>query len=185
MSPTNLLKPLILWGFHIPGYPHLTTFSRLLPTNRAHKWHMEWHTEIFNMNIRILGRVSGTTDKKYYSLEWGKALGQRMATGIFTYTRPKDQIQKAHNKEALVILETKRSQMVLDQQAINSGYVPIYKLKSNFLDFYNEFVKLNTRKGNRHLQNSLNSFNAFLKRDYISPIELTENLCERLGVTTS
>jgi hypothetical protein len=88
-------------------------------------------------------------------------------------------IQKNHNKEALAILETKRSQMILDSQSINSVYIPQHKLKSNFLDFYSEYVPLNPTKRNRHLASSRNAFEKFISRDFISPVEVTESLCER------
>jgi hypothetical protein len=69
--------------------------------------------------------------------------------------------------------------MILDRQAINSGYIPQYKIKNNFLDYYADFVKLNMRKGNRHLSQSLNSFKRFIGKNYISAIEINENFCER------
>lgn len=131
------------------------------------------------MNINITQRKSKDQQKVYYTFEWGRAGGQRMSTGVFTYLKPKDQIQRNHNKEALLILEFKRSQMVLDRQAINSGYIPQHKIKNNFLDYYADFVKLNMRNGNRHLSQSLNSFHQFIGKDYISAIEINDNLCER------
>ncbi len=39
--------------------------------------------------------------KIYYTLEWGKKTGQRMATGIFTYENPVDVLQHYHNEESL------------------------------------------------------------------------------------
>ena len=92
----------------------------------------------------------------------GKSAGQSMSTGVFTYVKPKDKLQKNHNKEAQMILEAKRSQMILDRHGINSGYIPQHKIKNNFLDYYGDFVKLNSRKGNRHLSQSLNSFKSFI-----------------------
>jgi hypothetical protein len=47
------------------------------------------------------------------------------------------------------------------------------------LDYYEGFVSENIRRGKRHLQNSLVHFKAFCKRDFISPTEITENLCHR------
>ncbi len=44
----------------------------------------------------------------------GKIGGKRKSTGIFTWVKPKNQVEKNHNKESLVILESKRSQLVLD-----------------------------------------------------------------------
>jgi integrase len=118
-------------------------------------------------------------DKIYFHYDYGRGKGQRPSTGIFIYTQPKDQIQKNHNKEALKLLAVKKSQLTIDQQAIGSNFIPEHKFKSNFLDYYEEFVKNNSRKGNRHLLNSLTQFKAFLEKDFISPIDITENLCKR------
>lgn len=131
------------------------------------------------MNVNITKRFSRDKSKLYYTIEWGKAAGQRMSTGVFSFVKPKDQIQRNHNKEALAILECKRSQLILDRQAISSGYVPQHKVKSNFLDYYSEFVKLNSRKGNRHLSQSFKSFKLFVGENYLSAIEINENFCDR------
>ena len=72
------------------------------------------------MSIEIAAKVSRNEQKKWYYYEWGKGPGQRKAAGIFTYTKPKDPIQKNHNKEALALLETKKSQMVIEQQSIGT-----------------------------------------------------------------
>jgi len=53
-----------------------------------------------------------------------------------------------YGKEALAILETKRSQIILDSQAITTGYILKYKIKSNFLDYYAEYVRPNPSVGN-------------------------------------
>ena len=130
------------------------------------------------MNTIITKRSSTDKTKVWYSLEWGRNSNQRKATGIFTYVSPKDQLQKNHNKEALAILENKRSQMILDSQAITSGYIPKHKIKSNFLDYYADYVKLNPSIGNRHLASSLNIFKKFIDKEFVSPIEINENVCE-------
>src|SRR6202000_2372960 len=103
------------------------------------------------MDISITPRANRDKSKIYYTLEWGKETGQRQATGIYTYTKPKDQLQKNHNKEALSILQAKKSHMVLDLQAVANGSLPQYKLKKNFLDFYEDFVIKNSKDGNRSL----------------------------------
>ena len=76
-------------------------------------------------------------------------------------------------------MEAKRSQIILDRLAISSGYIPQHKIKNNFLDYYADFVKLNQRKGNRHLSQSQNSFKKFIGKEYISAIKINEHLCER------
>jgi hypothetical protein len=129
--------------------------------------------------MNIVERVSNDNTRIFYTLEWGRGPGEREATGIFTYLRPKNQIEKNHNKEALLLLEKRKSQLILEQQSIGIGHIPSHKYKHNFLNYYAEFVEKNKRKGNRHLASSLEHFRAFLGSDYISPIDITENLCER------
>ena len=118
-------------------------------------------------------------DKIYFHYDFGRGKGQRPATGVFIYANPKDQIQKNHNKEALKLLEVKKSQLTIEQQAIGSAFIPGHKFKANFLEYYEEFVKNNIRKNNRHLPNSFKQFKEFLKKDFITPIDITENLCKQ------
>jgi integrase len=131
------------------------------------------------MDIKVHKRLSKDKQKIYYTFEWGKEEGQRQATGIFTHAKPKDQLQRNHNKEALAIIITKQSELILERQAIGSGHVPIHKFKANFLDYYAEFVAKNRRVGNRHLTGSLCHFKAFLRRDFLAPVDVTEELCRR------
>jgi hypothetical protein len=134
------------------------------------------------MDVSITPRTNRDGSKTYYSLEWGKHAGQRQATGIYTYAKPKDQVQRNHNKEAIQILNTKRSQMVLDLQAVANGHLPQHKIKKNFLEFYDDFVKKNSRDGNRSLACSFSCFKQFIEKEFgnfITPVDITENLCER------
>ena len=131
------------------------------------------------MNCRVLERSNRQGTKVYYTLEWGKDTGQRVATGIFTHVKPKTTIERNHNKEALAILETKKSQTILELQASGTGYILHHKIMSNFLDYYEEFVQKNARKGNRSLLCSLSAFRLFVGKDSVAPQEITENLCER------
>jgi integrase len=129
--------------------------------------------------MNIIKRISTNGEKVYYSFELGRCAGSRIATGIFTYTEPKNQIEKNHNKEAIRLLDTRKSELSLEHQAIGSGFIPEHKFKGNFLEYYQEYVDLNKRKGNRHLKSSLVQFKNFLKKDFLSPIDVNENLCKR------
>lgn len=129
--------------------------------------------------MNILRRPNAKGDKITFYYDYGRGPGQRPSTGVFIYSKPKDQIQKNHNKQALALLETKKSQLTIEQQAIGSAYIPNHKFKANFLDYYEEYVKLNARKGNRHLTCSLTQFKLFIKDDFIAPVEITENFCKR------
>lgn len=131
------------------------------------------------MSISISKNYSKDKSKIYYKIELGRGAGQRMATGIFTYTKPVNQIQKEHNKESLNILELKKSQMILDSQAISSGYMPHHKYKANFFDYYEEFVKINRRADNRHLECSLSILRKFVDNPILTPSDISENFCNR------
>lgn len=111
--------------------------------------------------------------------DFGRGPGQRPSTGIFIYNKPKNQVEKNHNKEALALIELKKSQLTIERQAIGTGFIPAHKFKANFIEYFEEYVKLNKRKGNRHLQNSLTQFKAFVSCDFISPVDITENVCKR------
>jgi len=130
-------------------------------------------------NISISTKLSRDKLKLWYYFEWGKGAGQRKATGIYTWAKPKDAGQKSYNKEALAILEARRSQLVLDKQAVATGYTPVHRIKDNFFDYYQEFVTNNERTGNRHLSGSLANFRKFIGKDRLATGEITENLCER------
>jgi hypothetical protein len=67
-------------------------------------------------------RQSANGKETYYRFRWGKASSDRLSSGIFTWSKPKTQVEKNHNKEALAILEIKRSQMVIDRQSTGTGY---------------------------------------------------------------
>lgn len=118
-------------------------------------------------------------DKIIFYYDFGRGKGQRPSTGIFIYARPKNQTEKNHNKEALALIELKKSQLTIETQATGSGFIPTHKFKANFIEYYEEYVVLNKRKGNRHLPNSLAHFKAFVKTDFVSPVDITHNFCMR------
>ena len=128
--------------------------------------------------MNFLERPNAKGDKITFYYDFGRGKGQRPTTGIFIYAKPKDQIQKNHNKEALTLIEVKRSQAVIEKQSIGTAFIPGHKFKTNFLDYYEDYVKGNTRNGNRHLSGSLTKFKAFIGKDFIAPVDITENLCK-------
>lgn len=138
--------------------------------------------------MNILKRPNKMGDKITFYYDLGRGPGQRPSTGIFIYSKPKNQIEKNHNKEAISLLETKKSQLTLEVQAAGTGHTLQHNLKKNFLDYYEHFVKKNQRPGNRSLACSLSSFKKFIRIDKeltddervsICSFEITENFCER------
>jgi integrase len=70
--------------------------------------------------------------------------------------------------------------MNLDAQAMGSFYVCRHKLRFNFLNYYERFVKQHSLEGNSHLAMSLAAFKSFIGSSYISATDITENLCLRV-----
>jgi len=95
----------------------------------------------------IKQRQSANGKKIYYRFVWRRQSNDKISAGIFTYTKPKNQVEKNHNKEAIMLLEIKRSELIIEQQSIGTGYIPAHRYKSNFLDFYQDFVKKMPAKG--------------------------------------
>lgn len=129
--------------------------------------------------MNILERPNSKGDKIMFYYDFGRGPGQRPSTGIFVYTKPKNQTEKNHNKQALALIEIKKSQATIEQQAIGSSFIPMHKFKTNFLEYFEEYAQQNKRKANRHLANSLKQFKLFIKKDFIAPIDITENFCKR------
>ena len=115
--------------------------------------------------MNIIKRKNQKGNKIIFYYDYGRGPGQRPSTGVFIYTNPKNQVEKNHNKQALLLMETKKSQLTIEQQAVGSAYIPSHKFKANFLEYFEEYVNLNRRKGNRHLANSLKQFKLFVKRN--------------------
>lgn len=129
--------------------------------------------------MNIVERTNAKGDKVYYSYEYGREKGQRASTGLFTYVNPRNEIEKKHNVETKILLDVKKGQAILERQSIGTGYIPQHKFRENFLDYYEEYIEANVRKGNRHLVNSFKQFRKFIKRDFVSPSAISENLCKQ------
>ena len=43
-------------------------------------------------------------------------------------------MEKNHNKEALILVDTKKSEVLLEQQAIGTGFIPSHRFNANFLN---------------------------------------------------
>ena len=74
----------------------------------------------------------------------------------------------------------KKSQVIIEQQAIGSSYIPSHKFKENFIDYFGEYNKLNKGDGNRHLICCFSKFKEFIDhKSFIAPLEISENFCKR------
>ncbi len=160
--------------------PISAAFLRLFPLFLANKWRTVSVAKYTDMGIINISKKKSRDGKlTWYYFEWGKGTEERKASGIFIYNRPIGNIQKDFNREAKALLETKRSQLIIERQSIGTPYIPSHKFKDNFLDYYSEFVENNKRPGNRHLQGSYEQLKKFIKKTRLQPLDITENFSRR------
>jgi integrase len=131
------------------------------------------------MDIHITPRHTRNGKKIYYTLSWGKKPGQRLATGIFTYTNPINRVQKEYNKEAFCQVEIRKAKLLLEWQSLGSNILARQKYTPNFIEFYADYVAQNAQQGNRHLAGSFRHFCTFIRATYVSPSDITEDLAKR------
>lgn len=129
--------------------------------------------------MKIGKRRNRAGDKYYYHIELGRGKGQRIALDIFTYVKPKSQLEKNHNKETQDQLKLKLSNAIIEKQSIGTAYIPQHKFMPNFLDYYQRYVEKNAIETNRALENSFTQFKLFIKKPIVTPIEITEELCKK------
>lgn len=125
--------------------------------------------------MTIVERPNKSNTRVYYYEEWGRGKGDRATLNIFTYVNPKTSLEKKHNEETFRILAVKRSEAILDQQAVGTAYIPSHRFKANFFAYIEEYISNHRRKGNRHLKCSYTQFKAFIGKDFLPPIEVTED----------
>lgn len=113
------------------------------------------------MSIVLKKRISGDGTRYWYTFESGRGKSERIATGIFTYIKPKSNIERAHNKAALQQLELKQAELILSGTKL--WQVPNHRTKNGFLAYYKDFVERNKRRGNRHLEGSYSKLKAFVE----------------------
>jgi integrase len=118
-------------------------------------------------------------DKINFFYDNGRGKGNRPSANVWIWAHPKTQEQKNFNKEALKIIEVKKSQKTIEAQAIGTAVIPAHKFKANFIDYYEEYIKLNARDGNRHLSCCLSKLKEFIGGSFLAPVTITENFCKR------
>ena len=52
--------------------------------------------------------------KEYYNFEFGRGAGKRITSGIFTHIYPKDLVERNHYKEAIKLLDPKKTELTIE-----------------------------------------------------------------------
>lgn len=94
---------------------------------------------------------------------------------LYVYNRPRNEIEKELNKETLATAEYVRAQRQIELQSQKYDFVSESKMKSNFLDFFEEQAAKRSNCYNWSM--SVRYFKSFFGSE-IAFTELNETLCE-------
>lgn len=109
-----------------------------------------------------------------YNSDTGK-MQRKHYLKLFIYDRPKTEIEKDYNKETLALAEYVRAQRQIDIQNRRFDFISESKMKSNFLDFFEEAAAKRDNCFNWVM--SVRYFKAFAGSK-VPFTELNETLCE-------
>lgn len=95
----------------------------------------------------------------------------------YIFTKPKDDLEKQHNKEAKKLAESIRSKREIEMNQAEHGFAPKTAKNINFLTYYDRFVETYPKKDKRLAHASLQYFKTFIGKQELKPADLTEQLC--------
>jgi hypothetical protein len=96
---------------------------------------------------------------------------------LHTFKRPKDDLEKQHNKEAVKLADSIRSKREIQMNHAEHGFQHLIPKNLNFLAFYERFVEVYPKKDKRLAYASLQYFKTFVGKKELKPSEVTEQLC--------
>lgn len=96
---------------------------------------------------------------------------------LYLHKRPKDELEKQHNKTVLQTAEHLRAKRELQQSTQRNGLTPVQKTKVNFLAYFQTFIDAYPKKDGRMFKGTLRYLKEFAQTDYLSVQALTESFC--------
>lgn len=103
--------------------------------------------------------------------------GQRYYEFLKLYiTKSSTPESRKKNKETLLLAESIRSKKELEVNHSGHGFVPSFKKKTNFLEYFEAYVTQYRNKDKRVINGSYNQFKKFIGTEYISCKDISEKL---------
>jgi integrase/recombinase XerD len=96
---------------------------------------------------------------------------------LYLYKRPKDDLEKQHNKAVMQTAENIRAKRELQAGAEQNGVMPALKQKVNILEYMQGYINRYTKKDVRMIRYMLKYLKEFTASDYLSSKSVTENFC--------
>lgn len=96
---------------------------------------------------------------------------------LYLYKRPKDELEKQHNKAVTQTAENIRAKRELQAGAEQNGVAAAFKVKVNFFDYMQSYIDRYTKKDVRMIRYTLRYLREFANTDYLSSKAVTEGFC--------
>ncbi len=97
---------------------------------------------------------------------------------LYLYKRPKDELEKQHNKAVTQTAENIRAKRELQAGAEENGETPAGKQKINFFDYFQRYIASYTKKDVRMFGYSLKYLKEFAQTDYLATRAVNETFCK-------
>jgi site-specific recombinase XerD len=130
--------------------------------------------------MSITLRKKPLKDGKRVSLyldHYGEEGRRKEFLGLYQFKRPKDTLEKEHNKETQKLAENILSKRLLQANSEEHGFTDPTKRKVNFVEYFEKYAEGYTKKNFRTVHGALKYFKVYVGKDYLRPNEVTESLC--------
>ena len=130
------------------------------------------------MAIKLRKKPLSSGKLSLYLDNWDGEQRQYEFLKLYLYPRPKDALEKEHNKETLKTAENIRAKRELLAASDENGITPAFKKRVNFFDYFEQYIKGYSKKDVRMFGYSLKYLKEYAQTDYLATKAVTENFCK-------
>ncbi len=129
------------------------------------------------MSITLRKKLLKDGRQSLYLDHYGEEGRRKEFLKLYLFKRPKDELEKQHNKETLKLAESICSKRELQANSADHGFADPIAKKVNFIEYFEKFTESYPKKDKRIVVACLSKFKAFAGRAYMRHTEVTEQYC--------
>ncbi len=130
------------------------------------------------MAIKLRKKALASGKLSLYLDSWDGEQRQYEFLKLYLYPRPKDPLEKEHNRESLKTAEAIRAKRELLAASDENGLTPAFKKKVNFLEYFDGYINAYTKKDVRMFRYTVKYLREYAQTDYLATRAVTENFCK-------
>jgi integrase/recombinase XerD len=129
------------------------------------------------MSVTLRKKTLASGDNSLYLDYYKDGVRKYEFLKLKIYHRPKNESQKQHNKDNMLLAESIRSKRELQLNTREHNLESIVQKEIDLLTYYQQFTDNYPKKDKRLVTASLKHFQAFIGKSKLKPSEVTEQLC--------